>query len=411
MYYFRIAFRNLFRRKRRTFVAAGVLAFAILVFLLIDSFMLGMLEISFSNLIDFETAHVQIARSDFFAEDGFPLDEVFSFTGEKRELLEAREEVIAFTPLLEFQADLIAGREEFPVKATAIETESFNETFRVNDYMVEGEFVEPGESGVVIGRQLADMMELEVGDFYTLHFQDDTGAFNTLQGEVRGIVSTPSPQVNRHTAFVSHEYAHAAVGVEEDKASQVMAQLNEREKAGAVASELDGDVGGGLMARSYRESSEMLESMEVWITIENYVILGLILLVGAIGIINVIVLSALERVEEIGLMKAMGLKEKEIVRVFSLEAGGIGLLGGLMGCLLGAISVGLFARYGLDLEAVYGDGVEELGLPILERLYGVWNPSAFAFMFIFVTILALVASLLPSFWAARKDPIDAIYHR
>jgi len=116
-------------------------------------------------------------------------------------------------------------------------------------------------------------------------------------------------------------------------------------------------------------------------------------------------------VEEIGLMKAMGLKEKEIIRIFSLEAGGIGILGGIIGCGLGALTVGIFARFGLDLEIVYGDGVEELGLPILERIYGVWNLSAFVFVFIFVVVLALAASLLPSIWAARKDPIDAIYHR
>ena len=411
MYYFRIAFRNLFRRKKRTFVAAGVLAFAILVFLLIDSFMLGMMEISFSNLIDFETAHVQMARPDFFDEEDFSLDDTFTFTGEEKELLEARDEVTAFTPKLEFQAELIGGREEFPVKATAIDAESFRETFQVHEYLVEGEFIEPGESGVVIGQQLAEMLELDIGDFYTLYFQDDTGSFNTIQGEVRGIVSTPSPQVNRHTAYLSHEYAYPAVGLEGDKASQVMVQIDERERAGAVAAALDEDVSGGLRARSYRESSEMLESMEVWITIENYVILGLILLVGAIGIINVIVLSALERVEEIGLMKAMGLKEKEIIRIFSLEAGGIGILGGIIGCGLGALTVGIFARFGLDLEIVYGDGVEELGLPILERIYGVWNLSAFVFVFIFVVVLALAASLLPSIWAARKDPIDAIYHR
>ena len=65
-----------------------------------------------------------------------------------------------------------------------IEAESFKETYQVHEYLVEGEFIEKGDGGVVIGQQLADMLELEVGEFYTLHFQDDTGAFNTLQGEI-----------------------------------------------------------------------------------------------------------------------------------------------------------------------------------------------------------------------------------
>jgi len=412
MYLPKIAFRNLFRRKKRTFIAAGVLAFAIFVFLFIDSFMLGMMEISFSNLIDLETGHVQLAREDFFAqEEDLLLDEVFTFSEEIKSQLKNREEVTAYTPVLEFRANLIAGREEFPVKATAIDPESFQETFRVHEYVVEGEFIEGGESGVVIGRQLAEMLELEVGEFCTLLFQDDTGVLNTLQGEIRGIVSTPSPQVNQHIAFLSQDYAHTAVGVEENAVSQVMISLENREQAGAVAAALDNNTGNGLRARSYREASDMLVALEAQATLENYVLLALILLVGAIGVINVIVLSSLERVEEIGLMKAMGVKESEIVRVFSLEAGGIGLLGGLLGCLTGAVAVGLMAHFGIDLETVLGKGVGEMGIPILERLYGVWNPSSFVFVFAFVIILALAASLLPSFWAARKDPIEAIYHR
>ena len=412
MYFFKIAIRNLFRRKKRTFVAAGVLAFAVFVFLAIDSFMLGMMEISFGNLIDFETAHVQLARGEYFAEEeDIPLDETFNFdTGFRREI-QGFDNVTALTPVLDFRANLIAGREEFPVMGRAIEVESFREVFRIDEYIVQGEFLAPGEEGVVIGAQLAEMLDLEVGDFYTLHFQDATGAFNTIQGEVRGIVSTPSPQINQHTALVSHEYAHGAIGVEDTKASQVMINTTGRELAEPTAAGMAERFGEEFNVRSYRESSEMLESLEAWITIENYVILGLILLVGAIGIINVIVLSALERTEEIGLMKAMGLREREIVKVFSLEAAGIGFLGGLAGITVGAVIVSLLVRYGLDLELFYGENIDALGIPILERLYGVWNFSAFIFIFIFVILLALAASLVPSFWAARKDPIDAIYHR
>ena len=412
MYLFKIAIRNLFRRKKRTFVAAGVLAFAVFVFLAIDSFMLGMMEISFGNLIDFETAHVQLARGEYFAEEEeIPLDETFNFDSGLRSEIEGVDDVSALTPILDFRANLIAGREEFPVMGRAIDVESFREVFRVDEYIVQGEFLAPGEEGVVIGAQLADMLDLDVGDFYTLHFQDATGAFNTIQGEVRGIVSTPSPQVNQYTAFVSRGYAHAAVGVELERASQIMIKTASRDRAETVAADLRENLGSGLSVRSYRESSEMLQSLEAWITIENYVILGLILLVGAIGIINVVVLSALERTEEIGLMKAMGLREREIVRVFSLEAAGIGFLGGLAGIAAGAGIVSYLARIGLDLELFYGENVDALGIPILERLYGVWNLQAFIFIFIFVILLALAASLVPSYWAARKDPIDAIYHR
>ncbi|SDL65404.1 ABC transporter permease [Halarsenatibacter silvermanii] len=409
MYPLRLAFRNLFRRKQRTLLASGVLALAVFIFLVIDSFMLGMMELSFGNLIDFETAHLQLARKDFFEEEEYlSLDEVFVFDRKMRDELAREKAVESFTPLIEFQAEIIAGREDFPVRTTAVEPDSFSEVMRVPEYLVEGEFLKPGDRGAVIGSDLAELMNLEKGDIYTLHFRDAAGAYNVMQGEVRGIISTPSPRLNRNTVLVSREYGKTAAGVADKAVSQVKVRLSDRELAEAAARRLDKNMGAEISARYYRETSDILEAMESWIRLENFVILGLILVVGAIGIVNVVVLSALERMEEIGLMKAMGLSEKQIVGVFAMEAAGIGIIGGILGCVSGAAAVALLAEFGLDLEIFYGEGVHGLGIPVLERLYGVWNPRAFIFVFIFVVLLAVVISLIPSIWAARQDPIEAI---
>ncbi len=161
--------------------------------------------------------------------------------------------------------------------------------------------------------------------------------------------------------------------------------------------------------RSYRDSSPMLVSMEAWGYLETYFIMALILLVGAIGIINAIVLSSLERVSEIGMMKAMGLKEGQIVKVFLMEATGIGVIGGLIGCLVSAVFNIYLVNVGFDLETVWDS--EALGMPIAGRLYGVWNLSSFLIIFVLVILIAVIASIVPSYWAARKDPVDAIHHK
>jgi putative ABC transport system permease protein len=99
----------------------------------------------------------------------------------------------------------------------------------------------------------------------------------------------------------------------------------------------------------------------------------------------------------------------EIVAVFMVEATGIGIIGGLTGCLLGAIGVGWLVEYGFDFSYI-GD-VSTYGIPILNKLYGTWNFSAFGFLFILGIIVALFFSIAPALWAAHKDPVKAIYHR
>ena len=142
-------------------------------------------------------------------------------------------------------------------------------------------------------------------------------------------------------------------------------------------------------------------------------IMSVVLLIGMVGIVNNVILSSLERTSEIGMMKALGMMDWESVFVFLVEATGIGLLGGVLGCLLGFIGVNWLVNNGLSFTKIMGEGLDwsHYGVHILDRIYGVWNYPAFAYIFFLGVIVAMVSSILPSYWAAHKDPVEAIYHR
>lgn len=393
---------------------AVILATAVISFLLLDSLMIGMMDLSFGNVIDFETPHIEIAQKEFFAEidedEEPPLEQAFI---PERSMLDELREVEGFralTSVIDFSATFISGRYDFPVLVRVIDEESFKDVFRHHEHLEKGEFISTGDSGVVIGKDLAEFFNLDIGDYYTLRFRDKDNYFSTIEGEIRGIISTPHPEVNQRTVLIARDQAVERLAVEENSVTQLMLRMDNRDLALdktdlLAASFADTD----FEVRSYRDASEMLVAIEAWGYLETYFILALILLVGAIGIINAIVLSALERVGEIGMMKAMGLKEKEIVKIFIIEAGGIGVIGALLGCLVGGILNAIFVQYGIALEGLWD--AEALGLPLTGRLYGSWSLSSFIFIFIFVIIITVIASIIPSYWAARKDPADAIHHK
>ncbi len=412
MYLLRIAVRNLFRRRRRTLVTAGVLAFAIIIFLVVESMMAGMTEISYNNIINLESAHLEVGREELYQQDfESPLKKSF-YPGE--ELIAEITALAGYrnhTEVLEFSANITTGRDEFPVRVRAIDPKSFPGVFENDDYLTGGEFLAPDSGGLVIGSQLADVLELKPGDFFTLLFQDKEGSFNTIEGEIQGIVTTPHPDMNLSTVFYDREQAYNALRVEPGAANRIMVRMSDRETAVSAAESLaDSLTGTGFSTRSWEDSAQMVKAMQAAGRLENYVVLGLILIVGAIGISNVVILAALERMEEIGMMKAMGLKEGEIVGVFALEATGIGLMGSIIGCFVGFISVALFNRFGFDLGILLGEETT-FGIPLIGRIYGGWSPGSFVLVFFFGILVAFLASIIPAFWAARKDPIDAIYKR
>ncbi|MFW6029455.1 MAG: FtsX-like permease family protein, partial [Halanaerobiales bacterium] len=131
---------------------------------------------------------------------------------------------------------------------------------------------------------------------------------------------------------------------------------------------------------TWEDAAEMVIAMRELGNKESLIILALILLVGVIGVVNIIVLSALERLEEIGTMKAMGMEEMEIVKVFAIEAAGIGLIAGIFACGFALLIIAFLSRYGLNINALGGID-NSFGIPVMGRIYGIWNLPAFFYLF------------------------------
>jgi putative ABC transport system permease protein len=124
----------------------------------------------------------------------------------------------------------------------------------------------------------------------------------------------------------------------------------------------------------------------------------IVLLVAMIGIVNIMLIAVAERTQEIGLLKALGLRRSGVFSVFMYEAMVIGLWGGLLG-------VGLAVCFGLVLNPL-------LGRTLLKGLEGVkllsFPPAAMIGIFLLAVLVSLVAGTMPALRASRLDPVDAL---
>jgi ABC-type antimicrobial peptide transport system permease subunit len=121
-------------------------------------------------------------------------------------------------------------------------------------------------------------------------------------------------------------------------------------------------------------------------------IAGLSLLVGGIGIMNIMLVSVTERTREIGIRKAVGAKRHDILWQFLIEAGTLSGFGGVLGLGLGYGGAAIIA-------AVAG-----------ERIPATVPPWAAAVGLVFAVAVGVVAGVYPAFRAARLDPIQALRH-
>jgi len=411
MFAMKLGLRNLTRQKRRNMITVMVIAYAFFAYLLMDSVMNGMEEMSFENIKDLETGNIQIVHSDYWEErEDLPLENLVYLDQDVEESLKNINGLSGISPELRFIAYLNNGIDELPVLGLGIDPDRYQEVFTTGEYLVDGSMFSLGENKGVLGEKMAQLMSLKINDYITLLVRTKEDTFNTIDVEIAGIVNSTHPMVNSGMVFVPLDIAQGALNVE-NSVSLIAIKVNPGYEE-SVAETLKQNFKGkdlNLKAYSWRESAETVIALSTAKKSGIGVVLFVVLLIGIIGIINNVVLSALERTEEIGMMKALGMKEMEIVSVFMVEATGMGIIGGLMGCLLGAIGVGLLTKYGFDIS--YAGDMANYGIPILNKIYGIWNFSAFYFLFILGVIVALFSSIIPALWAARKDPVKAIYHR
>jgi putative ABC transport system permease protein len=413
MFSLKLGLKNLTRQKRRNFITILVIAFAFFIYLFVGSVMEGMVEMSFNNIKNYDTGSIQVAHPAYWEDkDRLLLENLIYLNQDVEEGIKNIDGVLGVSPELRFKANLNNGIDEIAVQGLGISIEQYNEVFATQNHVIEGSMFAPGESKAVIGVSLAELMDLKVNDYITLLVRTKEDTFNTIDLEISGLLYTPNPLINNGIVFVPLDIARQALNVE--NGISMMAVKIEKEKE--INQTIDNinqifqEKNMNINAYSWRESAKTVIAIAAAEDAETAVMLTIILTIGMMGIINNVILSSLERTREIGMMKALGMREWEIVLVFMVEATGIGILGGLAGCLLGAVGVGWIIKYGYDLSYIGGD-MSMYGIPIIDKLYGVWNFSSFVFVFFFGIIVALISSIVPAYWAANKDPVKAIYHR
>ena len=174
-----------------------------------------------------------------------------------------------------------------------------------------------------MGKRLADLLKLQTGEYITLLVKDRNKTFNTIDLEIAGLVHTVNPNVNNYHVYLPLDLVQQALDVG-NQVSKVVLRLADRSLAADLAGRLQNSLNKdhpNITVIPWNQMEAL--AFEDVSHLENQLILMITLLIAAIAIINTVILSALERMGEIGMMKAMGLQTREVVYTFVLESTGI----------------------------------------------------------------------------------------
>jgi ABC-type lipoprotein release transport system permease subunit len=403
--YLKLAWRNVWRHRRRTLIVMLAIGLGLALMMLYDGVVGGFNQAIYGNAIRILGANIQVHAPGYNESAGQKPLLVVENASDVVQAAKAQPQVVAATQRIN-TTGLASSREgAFAVSIVGIEPDQELPVSLVAQHVTGGRYLSPNDGDVVlIGKGLADAMGVTVGDKITLVGRAPHEQMRKRTMTVGGIYDVGMRDIEKRAVYMSLSEAKSLYGLEGP--TEVAISLYKIGEEGAVINAMKPAVGNVEMetwATLFPELEDALSRkggvMDVFSVI--------ILIIAGIGILNLLLMAVFERTREIGLLGALGLKPRQISWMFVLEGAIMGLLGIVLGLGLGLAINGLLGQTGIDMTKF--TGLTDYMALIEGKIYPTLGIDKFAQRAITVLVIAVLASLYPAREAARNEPAKALH--
>ena len=401
--FFKFALKNILRYKRRTFLTFAVLSFAVGMYMWMAGVLKGFDDMSVENLINFETGHFKIRTIDFDEEILFSKDNFITGYEAVIEKLKKLPFVTSIATRLTLRGELDNGLDSKPCMAFGIDAQEDHKVFNLNDFVSKGSLT-PG--GVILGRDLAKDMKVDTGDLVYFTFRTAQGMIDSIELEVSGILNSPDPLINSSTLFMN--IGELQGFIELPGVTEIAMKTVDFEKYKKYQPELEKALP-GLAVLSWRKLGESFFNITTMKKKGQGVFIMFIAIIGLVGIINTMLMSVLEKKKEIGTMKALGMTDVEVQKIFVWEGFLIGVFGAIFGLILGALFMWYFLVKGFDITAFTGgDANMDVGYKVMGIVKAKWDIASIVTSMTGCVIASVVASFIPAKKTTKLQPAECL---
>ena len=395
---FKMAVRNIFRQKRRTiFTGLSILGGFSLAVIFI-----GWADGSYNNIIDQFTrnrlGHIQIHEKTYL--DRPSLYKTIAKEGRIGSILDQADSVESWAPRV-YSAGLAAlGEKSAGVQIIGLDPQRENATTHFDRKIAQGRSFSAIRAGeAVLGKGLAEILEAKIGDQVILVSQAADGSIAQDLYLLVGIAATGDDLSDRMSFFLPLGTAqdYLVLGDKVHEIAIVVDRLSRVSRIAATLSELIADPSLSVdpwqvFARSFYEAMRA-DKAGMW------VMLVIIVVIVAVGVLNTVLMSVLERRREYGLLKAVGTKPRQIVRLVLLEITVLSLIAMLIGAAIGLGTNSILSKHGIK----FSSGLTYGGM-VFDTMKSEINLRSFVIPAVTVIVSALLVSLFPAVKAARTEP-------
>jgi len=399
---FMLAWRNLWRNHRRTLIMLTAITVGVWAMIFMTALMRGMVDDMLLNGIRSLPGEVQIHHPDY--RDDPSINNSIAPPGV--ELLEALQipQVTAWTSRVRVPAVISSERDTRGVVLLGVEPDSEQQVSFDADTISEGRFLEDSsDKGLVIGAKMADHLETDLGKRVVVMSQDPDNDIADRGFRIVGIYRAKLASLEETYIYAGRETVQKLLKLG-DGVSEIAITGDDYRNTGQWYPRIRQAAGEGVETLPWYEVDTYLGSMLAMM--DGFVLVWIIIVFLALsfGLVNTLVMAVFERVREIGLMQALGMRPSTILYQILMESLLLLLIGLLLGNIF-AVGTVIPLQDGIDISIV-AEGMEMMGTSSM--LYPALKLNDMIMANAIVIILGLLTSILPAWRAASYDPIEAL---
>lgn len=400
----RIAWRNIWRNKRRSaiIIASMVVGYVALIFM--DSLTAGMIRQMLTNQVGIYTAHIEIHRKGYI--DNPVVQNFIPETETVEEVLENSPGISSFTKRVLAFAMITSASGSAGVTIVGIEPEKEKNVTTIGNYIVEGSYLSGKEREIMLSSELAEKLEVGLLDKVIVMASGIDGTIGTELFRVVGIFRSPSVQFDRANIYIPIEPARKLISMK-DGAMEFAAICKSTEAVDNIKEELATRLDDSMEVVTYKELHPLLlAQFDIFrqMMFIFYAILGVAVM---FGVINTMLMAVMERIHEFGILISLGMKVRKLFAMILVEGLLLGVAGTILGIISGIAISALFSHSGINLS-VFKESLTYFGAGAI--IYPVLTTKGILTASSIVPVTSIIGTIYPGFKVARLEPVEAIRH-
>lgn len=401
----KLAWRNIWRNKRRTFITLGSVFFAVILSTLMMSIKEGIYARMISSMVGTYTGYIQVHAPGYWEDRS--LDDSMVITDSLLQTVIQTTGVTGYVPRIENFA--LAASEDVTKGSmvVGVDIELEKQYSAIHERISDGSYLEKGDRSVLVGAGLAEYLKLGVGDTIVLLGAGYHGVSAAGKYPIKGIVKFGSPDLSKQLVILPLPEAQWFYGAE-NKVTNMVVLVDDPDDSKKIQKSLKTSLSDSYDVMHWEEMSPDIKKLIETDRVEGYVFMFILYMVIAFGIFGTMLMMMAERMHEFGVLIAVGMKRVNLAVMVWIETVMISLLGAFLG-MFGALPVCAYFYY-WPIEFSKGDEMakmyEEYGMEAV--LQASIEPSVFLQQAAVVALVATVIAVYPFLRILRLKAINAM---